>query len=140
MIANSARILRTLQQRVGLRFFGCRTELPKRMPFVNAFSRSVRRECLDHFLVLHEKQLHRLLKTYVMYYNQARPHQGIRQRIPGPPMLSAPPSNQPNQMVAIALVGWIASSLPKSSINLRKRILHRGQVKPIRRNSMVEPM
>ncbi len=84
---------------------------PYQMPRANAvcerFLGSVRRECLDHFLVLHEKQLHRLLKTYVMYYNQARPHQGIRQRIPDPPVLAAPPSNQPNQVVSIAVLGGL---------------------------------
>jgi len=84
---------------------------PYRTPQANAvcerFLLSVRRACLDHFLVLHEKQLHRLLKTYVRYYNQARPHQGIRQRIPDPPMLSAPPPNQPNQVVSIPVLGGV---------------------------------
>ena len=84
---------------------------PYQTPRANAvcerFLGSVRRECLDHFLVLHEKQLHRLLKTYVRYYNQARPHQGIRQRIPDPPVLAAPLSNQPNQMVSIAVLGGL---------------------------------
>ena len=82
---------------------------PYRTPRANAvcerFLGSVRRECLDHFLILHEKQLHRLLKTYVRYYNQARPHQGIGQRIPDPPALSAPPPNQPNQVISIPVLG-----------------------------------
>jgi len=82
---------------------------PYRTPRANAvcerFLGSVRRECLDHFLVLHEKQLHRLLKTYVRYYNQARPHQGIGQRIPDPQALSAPPPNQPNQVMSIPVLG-----------------------------------
>src|SRR5260221_12903295 len=68
---------------------------PYRTPQANAvcerFLGSVRRECLDHFLIFHEKQLHRLLKAYAMYFNQARPHQGLEQRIPDPPALSAPP-------------------------------------------------
>src|SRR6266446_7798519 len=61
---------------------------PYRTPRANAicerFLGSVRRECLDHFLVLHEKQFYRLLKAYVVYFNQARPHQGIGQQIPVP--------------------------------------------------------
>ncbi len=84
---------------------------PYRTPRANAvcerFLLSVRRECLDHFLIVHEKQLHRLLKTYVMYYNKARPHQGIRQRIPDPPALSAPPPNQPNQVISIPVLGGL---------------------------------
>jgi putative transposase len=59
---------------------------PYQAPRANAicerFMRSVRQECLDHLLILHERQLHRILKAYVAYFNQARPHQGIQQQIP----------------------------------------------------------
>ncbi|MDQ6643248.1 MAG: transposase, partial [Chloroflexota bacterium] len=41
-----------------------------------------RRECLDHILILGERQLHRVIKEYVRYFNSARPHQGINQSIP----------------------------------------------------------
>ena len=44
--------------------------------------RSVREECLDHVLILGERHLHRVLKEYVSYFNQARPHQSIAQQIP----------------------------------------------------------
>ncbi|GAB4578279.1 MAG: hypothetical protein Fur0022_10130 [Anaerolineales bacterium] len=43
---------------------------------------SVKRECLDHMLIFHERQLRRVMKEYTPYYNAARPHQGIRQKIP----------------------------------------------------------
>lgn len=33
-------------------------------------------------LILGEKHLHRVVKEYVRYYNEARPHQGIDQAIP----------------------------------------------------------
>ncbi len=50
---------------------------PYQAPRANAvcerFLGSVRRECLDHFLIFHEKQLHRLLNAYVVYFNEARP-------------------------------------------------------------------
>ncbi|MDP9374958.1 MAG: transposase [Chloroflexota bacterium] len=46
---------------------------------------SVRRECLDHVLVLSEAHLRRILHEYVAYFNTARPHQGLEQRIPAPP-------------------------------------------------------
>jgi len=59
---------------------------PKRSPRANSicerFIGSLKRECLDHMLVLHRHQLHRLVREYVAYYNQARPHQGIEQQIP----------------------------------------------------------
>ena len=59
---------------------------PYHAPRANAicerFLGSVRRECLDHLLILQEKQLHRILCASIQYFNQARPHQGIRQQIP----------------------------------------------------------
>jgi putative transposase len=62
---------------------------PYRSPRANAvcerFLGSVRRECLDHFLVLGERHLTRVLREYVAYFNQARPHQGLRQARPEPP-------------------------------------------------------
>jgi hypothetical protein len=38
---------------------------------------------LDHLLILHEKQLSRILQAYVKYFNQVRPHQGLKQHNPG---------------------------------------------------------
>ncbi len=59
---------------------------PCRAPRANGlcerFLGSVRRECLDHILILHERQLSRALRGYVAYFNEARPHQGIGQNIP----------------------------------------------------------
>ena len=59
---------------------------PVRAPNANAYAerwvRSVREECLDHLLILNQAHLWRVLKRYVEYYNEARPHQGIGQRIP----------------------------------------------------------
>ncbi len=59
---------------------------PYHAPRANAlcerFIGSVRRACLDHLLVLHERHLSRVLQAYVTYFNTARPHQGIGQHIP----------------------------------------------------------
>jgi len=49
---------------------------------------SVRRECLDHLLVLSEAHLWRILRAYVAYFNTERPHQGIGQQIPAPSAVS----------------------------------------------------
>jgi len=48
------------------------------------FLGSVRRECLDHVLVLGERHLARVLRQYVAYFNRDRPHQALAQAIPGP--------------------------------------------------------
>ncbi len=50
---------------------------PIRAPRANAvcerFLNSVRRECLDHLLILNERQLLRAAQAYVAYCNDARP-------------------------------------------------------------------
>jgi putative transposase len=46
------------------------------------FLGSVRRECLDHVLILGEAHLRRVLREYARYFNTARPHQGLQQQIP----------------------------------------------------------
>jgi putative transposase len=47
------------------------------------FLGSVRRECLDHVVILGEAHLQHVLVEYALsYFNTARPHQGIGQQIP----------------------------------------------------------
>ncbi|MGH8310418.1 MAG: integrase core domain-containing protein [Steroidobacteraceae bacterium] len=55
---------------------------PKANAFCERFLGSVRRECLDHMLVLGERQLLEIVVEYVRYFDQARPHQGIGQLVP----------------------------------------------------------
>jgi putative transposase len=46
-------------------------QTPRANTICERFLGSVRRECLDYLLILHEKQLHRMLDAYVQYYNRA---------------------------------------------------------------------
>ena len=61
---------------------------PYRAPNANAYAerwiRSVREECLDKMLVINQAHLRRVMRDYVGFFNTARPHQGIEQRIPVP--------------------------------------------------------
>ena len=64
---------------------------PYRAPNANAFAerwvRTVREECLNQMLIVNDAHLRRVLKEYIDYYNHARPHQGLNQRIPVQPAL-----------------------------------------------------
>src|SRR5713226_6422038 len=82
---------------------------PYHAPRANAicerFLGSVRRECLDHLLILHEKQLHRVLYAYVQYFNQAQPHQGTRQQIPEQRAESMPPDHKSGKILSFPILG-----------------------------------
>jgi hypothetical protein len=85
---------------------------PYHAPRANAicerFLRSVRRECLDHLVILQEKQLDRVLHAYVQYFNRARPHQGIKQQLPeqfGEPVL---PDHDGGKILSFPVLGGLS--------------------------------
>ncbi len=61
---------------------------PVRAPRANAIAERVigalRRECLDHLLVLNEPHLRSRLTEFVLYYNHDRPHRTLRLEPPRP--------------------------------------------------------
>ncbi len=55
-------------------------------PWQNGFAErligSIRRECVDHIIVLGEAHLRRILKSYARYYNGVRPHRSLNKDAP----------------------------------------------------------
>jgi transposase InsO family protein len=55
-------------------------------PWQNGFAErligSIRRECLDHVIVVDEAQLRRILRTDADYYNQIRTHRSLDKDAP----------------------------------------------------------
>jgi putative transposase len=70
------------------------------------FLGSVRRECLDHLLLISPRSITRVLKEYADYFNHLRPHQGLGQRIPEPSMLPEP-SRQVTQVTRTSVLGGL---------------------------------
>ena len=50
---------------------------PNMNSFAERFVGSLRRECLDHFIIFGYHQLYKLVREYIRYYNEERPHQGV---------------------------------------------------------------
>jgi transposase InsO family protein len=57
-------------------------------PWQNAFAErligSIRRECVDHMVVLGEAHLRRVLNSYARYYNESRIHRSLNKDAPFP--------------------------------------------------------
>jgi transposase InsO family protein len=75
-------------------------------PWQNCFAErligSIRRECVDHLVVFGEQHLRRVLRSYALYYNEARTHRSLNKDAP----LSRPV--QPiGRIVSHALVGGL---------------------------------
>jgi transposase InsO family protein len=55
-------------------------------PWQNGFAErligSIRRECVDHFIVLGEAHLRRILRSYARYYNDIRTHRSLDKDTP----------------------------------------------------------
>ena len=57
---------------------------PWQNPFVERLIGSIRRECLDHVIVLSETHLRRMLRGYLEYYHRSRTHLALAKDAPVP--------------------------------------------------------
>jgi putative transposase len=55
---------------------------PWQNPFVERLIGSIRRDCLDHVIVLSESHLKRILSSYFTYYHHDRTHYGLSKDTP----------------------------------------------------------
>jgi len=55
---------------------------PWQNPYVEGVIGSMRRECLDHTIILGERHLRRVVGNYVRYYNKARTHLSLEKDAP----------------------------------------------------------
>jgi putative transposase len=91
-------------QGMGIREVLIGPHAPWQNPFVERVIGSIRRECLDHFLIWNEAHLRRLLQNYLTYYNTARPHQALADNCPQPRDVQPPALGR---VVAIPQVGGL---------------------------------
>jgi putative transposase len=62
---------------------------PWQNPYVERLIGSIRRDCLNHFVILNAKHLKRTLAWYFRYYNGSRTHLGLDKQCPCPRQVSS---------------------------------------------------
>jgi putative transposase len=79
-----------------------------RSPFQNPYAErvmgSIRRECLDHLIIIGEDHLRRTLRDYMDYYHNSRPHEALERNSPFPREIEAPVKGK---VIAIPQVGGL---------------------------------
>jgi transposase InsO family protein len=77
---------------------------PWQNPFVERVIGSIRRDCLDHIIVLNERHLRRVLREYFSYYHGCRTHLSLNKDSPKPRTVQPPALGD---VVAFPLVGGL---------------------------------
>ena len=77
---------------------------PWQNPYCERAIGSIRRECLNHMIVLNERHLYRILTDYFDYYHNSRPHLSLDRNSPTPREVE-PPSH--GEVVSIPQVGGL---------------------------------
>jgi putative transposase len=77
---------------------------PWQRAYVERFIGTIRRECLDHVIVLNEASLHRHVKSFLAYYHESRTHLSLAKDAPKPRSVHPP---ERGRVVAIRQVGGL---------------------------------
>jgi putative transposase len=77
---------------------------PWQNPYVERLIGSIRRECLDHVIVLHERHLRRLLTSYFQYYHHWRTHRALDMDCPVPRPVQRPEVGSISEVPEVG--GW----------------------------------
>jgi transposase InsO family protein len=63
---------------------------PWQNPYCERVIGSIRRDALDHVIVLNERHLHRVLRSYMDYYHTWRVHRFLDMDAPDPRLVQSP--------------------------------------------------
>jgi putative transposase len=77
---------------------------PWQNPYVERLIGTLRRECLDHLVVLNDAHLRRVLRAYLAYYHEARTHLSLGKDAPEPRSVERPDRGR---IVATPMVGGL---------------------------------
>ena len=89
---------------------GCKIKrLPPRSPelngYVESFIKTIKNECLNHFILTSVEQLRYVIDEYLEYYNHERPHSGL-----GGAMIKPWPQDEDGEVVMFTRLGGFLKS------------------------------
>ncbi len=86
------RDFRQRAQRIGIDSIVTPIHAPKANAIIERVIGTLRRECLDHLIIVDEQHLRSVLTEYVAYYNRERPHRtpGLQRPKPRPRPITGP--------------------------------------------------
>jgi transposase InsO family protein len=77
---------------------------PQQRAYIERVIGTIRRECLDHLIILNEAALHRHLKLFLEYYHQSRTHLSLEKDTPASRSVQPP---EAGRVVAVPQVGGL---------------------------------
>jgi putative transposase len=77
---------------------------PWQRAYIERVIGTIRRECLDHVIVLNERSLRHYLKSFIKYYHRSRTHLGLLKDAPVPRPVHGPDTGR---VVALPEVGGL---------------------------------
>jgi transposase InsO family protein len=89
---------------IGIREILTAPQSPWQNPYAERVIGSIRRECLDHLIILGENHLRGILRESVRYYNESRPHLSLNRNAPVPRSIEPP---APGAVLAVPEVGGL---------------------------------
>jgi len=77
---------------------------PWQRAYVERVIGTIRRECLDHMIILNESSLHHHVKSFLAYYHESRTHLSLAKDAPEPRSVHPP---ERGRVVATRQVGGL---------------------------------
>jgi len=76
-------------QSLGIKEVLTAPQSPWQNPYAERLIGSIRRECLNHFVILNARHLKRTLSAYFRYYHESRTHLSLGKQCPSPRQVSS---------------------------------------------------